>query len=121
MSSSSPSSPIPADDRREFPRVRAPIYCRPAHRRLQRRQVVDVGLGGMRVYSDEQFAIEARFEVELFFPDSSSVTCLTEVVWIRSLPPGDPAKYDIGLKFLDVPAHARDRIATVLGESSDAE
>jgi hypothetical protein len=103
------------DDRRRFPRVKAPIYCRPAHRRLPKRQVVDVGLGGMRVYSDEPFEKGAKFEVELFLPDGESVTCLTEVVWIRGLPAG-PAKYDIGLTFLHVPEDARDRLAQVLGD-----
>jgi hypothetical protein len=103
-----------SDERRKFPRLNAPIYCRPAKRRLPRRQVVDVGLGGMRVYSDEALKIGARFEVELFLPDSSSVTCLTEVVWIRALPEGSPAAYDVGLQFLDVPPDALDQIATLL-------
>ena len=104
----------PDDDRRKFPRVKAPIYCRPARRRLPRRQVVDVGLGGMRVYSDEPFQIGARFEVELFLPDADSVTCLTEVVWIRTLDAGAPARYDVGLQFLDVPDRGRDRLLEVL-------
>jgi c-di-GMP-binding flagellar brake protein YcgR len=102
------------DDRREFPRVKAPIYCRPAKRRLPRRQVVDVGLGGMRVYSDEPFNIGARFEVELFLPDGASITCLTEVVWIRSLGTDGPARYDVGLQFLDVPERTRHRLMDVL-------
>jgi hypothetical protein len=107
-------------DRRQYPRVRAPIYCRPARRRLPRRQVVDVGLGGMRVYSDEPFQIGARFEIELFLPDGGSVTCLTEVVWIRSLSTQQPAKYDVGLQFLDVPDRARERLGEVLENPSDA-
>lgn len=102
------------EERRQFPRVKAPVYCRPAKRRLPRRQVIDVGLGGMRVYSDEQFKVGARFEVELFFPDTSSITCLTEVVWIRPLDPGSPAEFDVGLQFLDVPEHDRDRLRDVL-------
>ena len=106
-------------DRRRFRRVKAPIYCRPAHRRLPKRQVVDVGLGGLRVYSDDPFPIGAKFEVELFMPDASSVTCLTEVVWIRPVPDGDPANYDVGLEFLDVPAGAQDSIGKLLEEESD--
>jgi Tfp pilus assembly protein PilZ len=80
---------------------------------------VDVGLGGMRVFSDEPFQIGARFEVELFLPDSSSITCLTEVVWIRSLPDGNPAKFDVGLQFLDVPEAGRDRLTEVLEVPAD--
>ena len=72
---------------------------------------MDLGLGGMRVYSDDPLKIGARFEVELFLPDSSSVTCLTEVMWIRELPPGSPAVYDVGL---DVPPDALDQIGALL-------
>jgi c-di-GMP-binding flagellar brake protein YcgR len=102
------------EERRKFPRVKAPIYCRPARRRLPRRQVIDLGLGGMRVYSDESFKVGARFEVELFLPDRSSITCLAEVVWTRELEDGAPASFDIGLQFLDVPTDHRDRLREVL-------
>lgn len=102
------------DERRRFPRLNAPVYFRPAHRRLPRRQVVDVGLGGMRVYSDEIIAVGSRLEVELFLPDASSVTCLTEVVWVRPLPADAPARFDIGLSFLDIPGDARDQLEQLL-------
>ena len=75
---------------------------------------MDLGVGRMRVYSDDPLKIGARFEVELFLPDSSSVTCLTEVMWIRELPPGSPAVYDVGLQFLDVPPDALDQIGALL-------
>jgi hypothetical protein len=80
---------------------------------------VDVGLGGMRVYSDDPLKIGARFEVELFFPQGDSATCLTEVMWIRKLPEDSPAIYDIGLQFLDVPHHALNRLGTVLKNTDD--
>ena len=70
----------------------------------------------MRVYSDEPFEVGAKFEVELFLPDGESVTCLTEVVWIRGLSAGAPARYDIGLAFLHVPEGTQDRLAEVLSE-----
>lgn len=101
-------------ERRRFPRVKAPIYCRPAHRRLPRREVVDVGLGGMRVYSDDPFQVGSRFEVEMFLPNGKSVTCLTEVVWIRKLENADPAPFDVGLSFLHVPEEGRELLGEVL-------
>lgn len=113
------SNALDAQERREFPRVQAPIYCRPAHRRLRKRKVVDVGLGGMRVYSDDPFEIGARFEVELFLPDETTVDCLTEVMWIRPIPGGEPAAFDVGLRFLSVPSDARNRLAAVLGRDED--
>lgn len=108
-----------AAERREFPRIQAPIYCRPAHRRLGRRKVVDVGLGGMRVYSDEPFTLGARFEVELFVADGASITCLTEVMWTRPVPGGQPAPFDVGLKFLHVPEEGYAKLTALLEASDD--
>ncbi len=105
------------DDRRKFPRINIPLYFRPARRRLPRRQVVDMSLGGARVYSDEPLVLGARFEIELFLPDNTSVDCLTEVVWVRPIEGGNPAKFDIGLQFLDVPAAALDQLKGLLGVS----
>jgi PilZ domain-containing protein len=103
-----------ADERRKFPRLNAPLYFRPARRRLPRRQVVDVGLGGMRVYSDEPLNLGARFEIELFLPDRTSVDCLTEVVWVKPIEGGNPAPFDIGLQFLDVPPDALEQLRALL-------
>jgi hypothetical protein len=103
-----------SDDRRKFTRINVPLYFRPARRRLPRRQVVDIGLGGARVYSDEPLAVGARFEIELFMPDNTSLTCLTEVVWARAIEGGDPAAFDIGLQFLDVPPAAIEQLQALL-------
>jgi hypothetical protein len=103
-----------SEERRRFMRVKAPVCYRPAKRRLARRQVIDLGLGGMRVYSDEAFRIGTRFEVDLFLPDDSSITCLTEVVWIHPIDGGRPANFDVGLRFLDIPPGDRERLGQVL-------
>lgn len=102
------------DERRKYPRLNAPLYFRPARRRLPRRQVIDVGIGGIRVYSDEALSIGARFEIELFMPDQTSLACLTEVMWVRSIEGGQPAAYDIGLQFLDVPPEALEQLRSLL-------
>lgn len=122
--------PAPSDseepdsaERRKFARVKAPIYCRPAKRRLGRRKkVVDMSMGGLRVYSDEAFKTGARMEIDLFPPDGEGdfVTCLTEVVWIKEIPGGNPANYDIGLQYLDVPPEARALLAKIVDEGEEA-
>lgn len=110
-------------ERRRFQRVKAPIYCRPARRRLGRRKVVDVGLGGLRVYSDEPFKIGERMEIDLFMPDGDGdyITCLTEVVWIQAIEGGNPAAFDVGLQYLDVPEKARAMLEHLVdvGEPAD--
>jgi c-di-GMP-binding flagellar brake protein YcgR len=111
------------DDRRQFPRVAAPMHCRPARRRLlRRRKVVDVGLGGMRVYSDDAFASGDRLEIDLLRADGDDfVTCLTEVVWIRELEGGQPARYDVGLRFLEIPVAARALIENLVAKALERE
>lgn len=85
------------------------MYCRPARRRLlRRRKVVDLSLGGMRVYSDEEFEIGTRLEIDLLTADGDDfVTCLTEVTWVRTLTADAPAPFDVGLRFLEVPERAQ--------------
>lgn len=99
------------------------MYCRPARRRLlRRRKVVDVGLGGMRVYSDDPFALGDRLEIDLLRADGDDfVTCLTEVVWIREIEGGKPASYDVGLRFLEIPADARAMIEDLVSRALERE
>lgn len=82
-----------------------------------------MSLGGLRVYSDEAFKKGTRMEIDLFPPEGEGgfITCLTEVVWIREIPGGDPATYDIGLQYLDIPAEARALLAKIVedGEPED--
>ena len=78
--------------------------------------MVDIGLGGVRVFSDEPFRVGERLEVELFLPDGESVECLAEVMWLRTPPAGTPAQYDVGLMFLDLPDPTRVRLSEVVVE-----
>ena len=58
--------PTDTSERREFPRVKAPLYSRPARKIDQlRRPLVDLGIGGMRVFSDEPSQIGERLEIDI--------------------------------------------------------
>ncbi len=89
-------------DRRQFPRVNAPVFCRPIGRPLFRRRTADVSLGGMRLFAD------------LYLPGEIEITCRVEVVWIEELPEGAPARFDVGVKFVDIGPQDRERLALVL-------
>lgn len=90
-------------ERRRYPRLRAPVYCRPVGPLAATGgQPIDLGLGGVRVYSDDPMEPGRRLEVELRLPDESTLTLLTEVAWVQELPEGDAASYDVGLQFLDL-------------------
>jgi hypothetical protein len=93
------------DERRRFVRIQAPILIRTAGPvsagRLARR-VADIGSGGLRAYSDEPQAVGARVELELFFPEGGPAQVLAEVAWVQELPPGAPARFDVGLRFMQI-------------------
>jgi hypothetical protein len=104
-----------ADDRREYPRLEAPVFCRPVGRALfRRRKAVDVSLGGLRIYADDAPAQGDRLELELFLPDESELLCTVEVVWIDELPEGSPARFDVGAKFVALKSEDRERLEQVL-------
>lgn len=104
----------PNQNRRQYPRLNAPIYCRPARFTSPRTPLVNIGLGGIRVYSDKTFKVGERLETELFLPDNRSMTCNVKVVWLNQLDDKSSAKYDVGLQFLEVEGDDLRRLADIL-------
>lgn len=103
-------------DRRKYPRIKAPVFCRPAGLRLHSSgQAQDISLGGARVYSDDETAPGTRLELELIFADGQSIVAQAEVVWVEPLPQDAPARFDVGLRFTELPDEAAALLAQVLG------
>ena len=105
-------------ERRRFRRVQAPVLSRPLGAALveDRRAVGDISLGGVRVYSDDEHQRGEHLELELFLPDGTTVTLDTLVVWVDALKDAQPARYEVGLRFLDVAADDLKKIQNVLTE-----
>lgn len=101
-------------ERRQYPRVKAPILCRPAGSTAPARPVVNIGLGGIRVYSDHQFEIGQRLEVGLYLPNYTILTFTARIVWLQLLPKDAEFRYDVGLEFLEVPPNTHQLLADVL-------
>src|SRR5207302_6749771 len=96
-------------------RVNAPVFCRPVGKPLfGRRRAADVSQGGMRLYADESPAVGDRLELELFLPDGSEIVCRVEVMWVEELPEGSPARFDVGVKFVEVSDADRAHLSTAL-------
>ncbi len=107
-------------DRRRYPRVQADVFCRPAGADLfhHRRNTQNISLGGMRVFTDEDFAVGTRLDIDVLLPDSTSVRCWAQVVWRIELDGNSPARFDAGLKFLDMASQDVQRLASVLVPTS---
>lgn len=110
----------PVSDRRRYPRVQAEVLCRPAGTALfhHRRSPQDISLGGMRVYTDEDYPVGRRLDLDVLLPDGTAVRCWAEVVWTVGLAGDEEARFDIGLRFTDLAPADIQRLAAVLGPGS---
>jgi hypothetical protein len=87
-------------ERRRFPRVKAPIFCRPAGFLKARHRIGNVSRGGFRIFSDTLYKAEERLEIEIFLPNNQSIVEIVRIVWIKELPPSSEALYDVGIEFI---------------------
>jgi hypothetical protein len=85
----------------------------------RQREPVDISLGGVRIFSDEAMKVGELLKMEFFLPDVPPVTYTAEVVWIEPLEPGAPARYDVGLKFIQLEPDALRLLLQVLGPPED--
>ena len=112
---------MPSDDgheRRQYRRIHAPVYCRPAGLKImsKRQEAVDVSRGGVRIYSDETMKVGDRLTLELFVEGGGEeVSFQAMVAWVEKLPKGAVARFDVGLKFLHLDARAEALLSAVLG------
>ncbi|WP_223756252.1 PilZ domain-containing protein [Myxococcus sp. RHSTA-1-4] len=109
------SANTPPSDRRRFPRLAAPLYARPARlRRVDKQQVLDASLGGVRIYSDDVYAENSPLELDLFLKDGTCLQCHARVAWTKKLPDKAVARYEVGLAFTDVSDAVLEQLKTVL-------
>lgn len=93
-----------AANRRRFPRIAAPVFYRPAGPDFlhHRRATVDISLGGMRVYSDDELTIGTALEIDLLLDQDTTARCWARIAWVEKLPESAGAAYDVGLEFTDI-------------------
>ena len=106
------------EERRQFRRLRVPVFCRAAGMEVMtRRHPIDLSLGGVRIYSDQRFAKGELLTLELMAPEMMTTTFTAEVVWIDELPAGSPALFDVGLRFRSVDPTQIQALERMLGKS----
>jgi Tfp pilus assembly protein PilZ len=106
-------------ERRQFKRLHAPVLCRPLGAALvsqNEREVQDISVGGVRVFTDDAHKVGEHLELELFLPEGEAVTLDTQIMWIDALGADAPAKFEIGLRFIDLSPADRLRLEAVLRE-----
>jgi hypothetical protein len=82
---------------------------------------IDISLGGVRIFSDDKMRVGELLKMEFFLPDVEPVTYTAEVVWIEPLPAGSPARFDVGLKFIQLEPGAINLLMGVLGPPEELE
>jgi len=102
--------------RPSYRRVQAPIYHRPTSWFAQglSRRSAGAGLGGVRSYSDEMVKSGRLLEMDVFLPDGGTATAIVQVEWCDPLPRGEPARFDVGLKLIQIAPADEVRLASVL-------
>lgn len=101
-------------ERRQYPRVMAPVFYTATKQISPKRRVSDLSLGGVRIFSDEQLDVGGRLELEFMLPDGSTVKAMAKVTWIKEMPEGKEAMYDVGMEFIKLSASATEKLKTVL-------
>jgi hypothetical protein len=103
--------------RPSYRRVQAPIYDRPTSWFAQGlpRSSAQPALGGVRSYSDVAIKPGRLLEMDVFLPDGGTVTALVEVEWCDALPREVPARFDVGMKLVQIAPDDRVRLGRVLG------
>lgn len=105
-----------AANRRRYPRIAAPVYYRPAGPTFLHhlRATIDISLGGMRVYSDDEMKVGTPLEIELLVEEELTVRCWVRVAWVEKMNERVGAVYDIGLEFTDIADNDRLVLAKAL-------
>jgi hypothetical protein len=91
----------PGSDRRRYRRIRAPLHYRLIDSPLVG-DALDISLGGVRIYSHKRLAVGANISLEIFRPDGPPAAYRAQVMWIMALGEDAPARFDIGLRFVEI-------------------
>ena len=106
-------------DRRIYPRLKVPMLWRSPGLIAKLSRTVNVSMGGARVFSDDRMKVGSKLNLELMPEPETSVQVLARVAWIDELEDGAPARFDVGLEFLDVPEEMVSRLAAILQRDED--
>lgn len=108
-------------DKRRYPRLKARVLYKPAKIIGQKRQVPNISLGGLRIYSNKYYPVGESLNVELSLPSGQTTVAITRVAWIEAYPKDSDAPYELGLEFIYLPSSAARELESVLKDSPRSE
>jgi hypothetical protein len=103
-------------DRRRFQRVIVPVLYRIPKHSTPKRQVKNLSIGGVRIYSDEDLDVGQTLELEFFLPNGITIEAAAKVVWIKKQQPGSEGLYDVGMEFTNLSEVALMELDSVLNQ-----
>ena len=62
----------------------------------------DISVGGLRAYADDKLPVGTRLSLDLLLPEGEPIHALAKVAWVKELPEGSPARFDVGVHFLEI-------------------
>jgi len=104
------------DDRRRYQRVLVPVLYRIPDHSTPKRQVKNLSVGGVRIYSDEDLDIGQTLELEFFLPNGITIEAAAKVVWIKKQQAGSEGLYDVGMEFTNLSEVAMMELDSVLNQ-----
>ncbi len=107
--------------RRRYPRLKTPVFYRPSSTFGISHQASNLSLGGVRIYSNKPLKENELLDIELALPDGKAISATTRVVWIKALPPGSTALYDVGLEFIHISPEALQELKSYLERVSSQD
>jgi hypothetical protein len=81
---------------------------------------IDISFGGLRIYSDQEYAVGTYVRLDVFFPRVAPVTVTAEVMWIRASAKRAPAPFEVGLAFVDLAPDSLDLLRPLLARGPDS-
>ena len=82
---------------------------------------IDTSLRGVRVYADGALPVGSLLSLDFLVPDTPPVTGTAEVVWVEELAPTAPARFDLGLRFLQLDSDVLKLLFHILGSENHWE
>ncbi len=101
-------------ERRRYPRLNVPVLFRSSSKGEEASPTCNLGLGGVRIYSNRYLKKGKNLQIELCLPERVTVVADVRVVWIKVLPPDSAAAFDVGLEFIDLAPEAVEKLENVL-------